>query len=697
MLNKKVISIIALFGFFSFSVLVYFYFVQRDFTKNQREFVTNLDTLDNYNSDITSELLKNALYAYNSQDTIAHEYDLMQNQLRKLENSNILQHAAYASIKNSIDKSIKNRVNTFLGEIQDFLLLNAAVKNSVVFLSVHVENALTLKKEDRGIYIDAVKILDSFKDTKKTQDLDYIRHMHYLLHSDSKDKRTQKFIKIFNLHSTYLMKKFPDFISVTKKVLNNKIGKLLNEERENFNHIALHDFQFLDLFAFIVFVLLCIYFIFLIYLLIKYYKTHTKFIKAANSLQYSLTHDSLTGLYNRSMFEKDKKELDKPAILLANIDSFKEVNDVYGNDFGNSILKDMSKVMQTYFSSISGTKMYRMGGDEFAVLFENRSSQDVFEIAKKLEYLIANKSCEIDTIEVNVSVSVATNTVKPLLENADFALKLVKKDITQRVLEYNKSLAVKENWKNNIETINIIKSALKEDRVVPYFQAIVNLQTLKIEKYEALVRIVLPSKEVLSPFFFLEIAAKTQYYYEITKVMITKTIQMAKERNACRFSINFSMKDIINEEIISILFALFDANRDVASRIDIELLETEAVVVDDERINRFLEKVHSYGSKVLIDDFGTGYSNFSYFSSLDIDVVKIDASIVSEILTDEKKLHMLKSIHNFTIGMGMQNVAEFVESRELALSLKELGIEYAQGYYFSKPLPKPLDYDTVTL
>ena len=696
MFNKKAIFVLFFFGLFSFFALIYFYFTQRNFTQNQREFLINLDSLDNYNSDITSELLKNALYSYNSHDKIAYEYDVIQKQLKILKKSKILKESSYAHIKDGIT-IIQEQVDEFLIGVQDFLILNAAIKNSIVFLSRHVENALQLSKKDQLLYIKALKILDSFKDTRKMQDLDYLRKVNYLLSSDSKSEETQDFIKTFNLHSAYLMKKFPDFILVTQKVLNNNIGILIHNTRDDFNSISLYDFKSLDILASIIFTLLILYFFLVIYLFTRYYKAHTSFVKTSSSLQHSLTHDYLTTLYNRNAFEQDIGTLQNPTILLANIDSFKEINDVYGNEFGNKVLVMIAQLLVDYLSSVSKKKIYRVGGDEFAVLFEDANPKDVLKIGKHLEELIAKKNFEVDTIHFNLSVSIAVNHTVPLLENADLALKIIKKDIGKRVIVYHESLAIKEDWQNNIEVINIIKSALQEDRVVPYFQPIVNLKTLKIEKYEALVRIVLPSKEVLSPYMFLEIASKTQYYYQITKCMITKTMKVANEYPEYRFSLNFSMNDIINEEIITLLFELFNTNLEVASRIDIELLETEVMLVDDIRIGEFITKVHSYGSKILIDDFGTGYSNFSYFSSLDVDIIKIDASIVKEITTDARKLHMLKSIHNFTSGMDMSNVAEFVETKEVALLLKEMGIEYAQGYLFSRPLPQPMKTSIVEL
>ncbi len=413
-------------------------------------------------------------------------------------------------------------------------------------------------------------------------------------------------------------------------------------------------------------------------------------------MEDSLSHDEMTGLHNRNALTQDISVSQNNAIImLVDISAFKEVNDIYGNTFGNKVLIEFTHFLHQFFHKITNATIYRIGGDEFAILFTNKTVDKLMQIGTNLEKSTRNQNFKIDNILTNLSVRVAINSIAPLLENADVALKALKEDINKRVVKYEENLSIKKEWQKNIEIINIVKSALKEDRIVPYFQGIVNLQTMKIEKYEALVRLILPSGEVLSPVTFLDIVSKTHYYYDITEVMITKTIDVAKAHPMQRFSINFSMKDIINENIIHTLFKLFDADKETAKRIDIELLETELVAVDDSRIDDFIAKIHSYGSKILIDDFGTGYSNFAYLSDLDVDIIKIDASITKEIISDPKKSHIAKTIHSFTSGLNMLNVAEYVETKEMALRLKEMGVEYAQGYFFSKPLPQPLENSDV--
>ena len=156
------------------------------------------------------------------------------------------------------------------------------------------------------------------------------------------------------------------------------------------------------------------------------------------------------------------------------------------------------------------------------------------------------------------------------------------------------------------------------------------------------------------------------------------------------------MQDINNDIFIRDIFHEFDKDLDTTSRIDIELLESENMY-DKEKIIHFITKLNSYGVKILIDDFGTGYSNFSYFSDFDINYLKIDGSITKEITTNPKKLHIFKSIFNFSQGMKIDNIAEFVENKEIFEKLKEIGVKYAQGYYIAKPKPLPHEANDIQL
>ena len=689
---SRVVLLILSVGLVSSVALVYFYLLQRDFTKNHREFLISINKLENTHAKLTYSILQNSIFAYYNQDKIAKETTLIRAEYRELKNAELLKQSRYEPVLQQIT-SLKTLLNTNLQDVEDYLMLNAGIRNSLIFMARHVESATSL---DKDLYISSNKILKSFNDAMSMQDVDYIAHKNLLLKSNSKDVKTISFINNFNLHSKHLNRKLPLFFEKTKHILDNNINSSIYKTRAQFSNLAVDDFDALDIFAAILFTIFIISLTFIVFLIVKYFKENKNLLDTKHSLEYTMNHDILTGLYNRKAFTDTLDSLDNPHLLLLNIDNFKHINDIYGNEIGDIILQLTTDLLRFELSSVEKTNIYRIGGDEFAILFSNLDSDEALKIAKKLEQSISHYNFDIGNEEINISVSIASNNIAPTLENADLALKHIKKDFTNRVIEYKDELNLKEDVEKNLKTIEIIKNAINEDRVIPYFQPIVNLKTSKIEKYEALVRIVMPDGRVLSPFVFLETSKKTSYYQQITKIMIEKTIKTAEAYPSYRFSINISMMDILNDEITDMLIDSLNTNPVVSSRIDIELLESESLE-DISKVQSFIEEIHTYGSNILIDDFGSGYSNFAYFSHLDVDIVKIDGSIVKEINTSDKKLHMLESIYNFSKGMNINNVAEFIETREHAVMLRDMGVKYGQGYFFSPPLEKPLESNEVVI
>ncbi len=681
-------------GIISSIVLTYFYLLQRDFTKNHREFLISISNLENSQSDLNYLILENSLYAYQDQDKISQSIQDLQDKYTKIEASAILKDKNYLSIRKNLEL-FKERLTKNFENIEEFQMLNAGIKNSLVFLTRHVESSVALS-EEKNIFIQANQILKHLNDAVKMQDLDYINNLNVTLTSDSPNQQMQDFINTFNAHAMYLVKRYPAFVTMTYKVTHSDIYLLMKKIREEFSLLALNDFKALDIFALIIFSVFLSSLLAISILFAKYLKENKKLQETTKSLEYSLTYDMLTGLYNRKMLEEDLSKSDFPHILVIDINGFKDINDVYGNEVGNALLQDLAQFLKSELLHQADFKIYRLGGDEFAILFEDIDKKVAFNIALSLEQKIMKHIFLIGKLELNITVSIASNCISPMLENADMALKIIKKEQNKRVLAYKESLNFKKSVQENMETLEQIKVAIQTDCIIPFFQPIVNLQSAKIEKYEALVRLKLPNGSYLPPIKFLDTAKKSSYYYDITKIMIEKTIKVAEQFPQYRFSINVSMLDILDDEITSSLLSSLKNNLRVSSRIDIELLEAEHLN-DLEKVKEFVQELHKYGSKILIDDFGSGYSNFSYFSDLPIDIVKIDGSIVNEITTNDRKLHMLKSIHQFSKGMDMQSVAEFVETREIALLLRDIGVRYGQGYYFSKPLQMPLVSDEVII
>ncbi|MDY0121136.1 MAG: EAL domain-containing protein [Sulfurimonas sp.] len=689
----RLIFIIVLIALISAFLLVKFYITQRNFTSHHKEFTLALNTFESQELQLKHALLENSLSAYQNMDPIAGHINALLETHKQLLDSEILNDDNYKELRDKL-KELKANLDIKLAGVEDQLMLNAGVRNSLIFLSTQVYNLPLSSEENIKLYAQAHKILKAFNDTALTQDLDYLSQKSSTLHTFSTQKNIQDFVSHFNLHAEYLLKNFPQFIITTKYVLNNNLSDSILAIKELFRSKALSDFRALDLFALLIFSIFASSVVMIIFLTTKYFRENKKLRETTHSLEYSLSHDQLTGFLNRNSFSAELTRLAHPHLLLINIDDFKNVNDIYGNHVGNRLIKSLAKFIELSLKEIEYVNIYRTGGDEFGVLFENIDAQKALDVAHKLQKQIAEHTFVFNHLDIEISVSIASNNILPLIENADLALKLVKKDLTRRVIAFDEDLNLKKSVKENLKTIDMIKHAIQEDRVIPYFQPIINLAESKIEKYESLVRIVLKDGTVISPFAFLDTIKKTPYYQDITAIMLQKTIDMAKEYPQYRFSINISMIDILNGEIRDMLLEKLTKNFATASRIDIEILESEHIH-DIAKVKEFINELHKTGAHVLLDDFGTGYSNFSYFSDLDIDLVKIDGSIVKEIVQDERKSHMLQSIFDFSQGLKLDNVAEFVETKEIAQMLQKMGVKYAQGYYFGKPAAKPLDNESV--
>jgi EAL domain-containing protein (putative c-di-GMP-specific phosphodiesterase class I) len=241
------------------------------------------------------------------------------------------------------------------------------------------------------------------------------------------------------------------------------------------------------------------------------------------------------------------------------------------------------------------------------------------------------------------------------------------------------------NWRrNNIWIFDKIKSAIEDDRIVPYFQGIVNNRTRQIVKYESLIRLIERDGTVLSPFWFLEHAKKTKLYDKLTRIMVAKTFAVF-EKSEYEFSLNLTVNDIISDETRSYIYNILE-HSPVSKHAVFEIVETEGIVNYEEVID-FIRHVKQFGCKIAIDDFGTGYSNFSYLSKLDVDYIKIDGSLIRNINRDQDHLLTVESILFFARKKGIETIAEFVEDEAIFTTLMNLGVDYSQGYLFSTPQP----------
>jgi len=393
--------------------------------------------------------------------------------------------------------------------------------------------------------------------------------------------------------------------------------------------------------------------------------------------------DKLTGLHNRLKLIEDLKNKKNVKLILINIDSFKEINNVYGYEIGDKVLKTLAERLKSFVSN-HNLWVYKLSGDEFAILVDRHFPQNAFKMfINGLIYYVESNPIKINDylIKIDITLGIADGTeenLKNLLEKADMALKYAKQQ-KKHYMFYRKDLDIQKKYQENRYWLNVLKNAIKQDNLIAYYQGIFNNKTNKIEKYESLIRLKLENK-IISPFFFLEVAKKSKLYPEITKKIFSEAVEYAKDHE---ISINLSVMDILNEHTVSYILNTLKNNN---LKITFEILESEGIENYAE-VCQFIKNVKEYGCKIAIDDFGSGYSNFAHILNLDVDYLKIDASLIKNLDTNKNSQIVVETIVGFAKKLGIKTVAEFVHSKEVFDKVVEMGIDYSQGYYISEPKP----------
>lgn len=406
-------------------------------------------------------------------------------------------------------------------------------------------------------------------------------------------------------------------------------------------------------------------------------------------LTNQLYTDHLTGLPNRNKLVNDLNNVETPILILLNIDSFKKINETYGFIIGDFVLIDVGERIASFESKYE-TQTYKFHGNEYAILMDRvMTDQELKNYMQELtEYLDFSVKYEELEIEIDISVTAGVSAEKVnIFEKAGMALRYAdRKKLPYRL--YDNSIDIVDEYENDIRWTKIVKRALNENSLVPYFQPIANSQSGEVEKFECLLRLI-DNEEVITPFQFLDIIKKTKLYQHITKRIITKSFETFAD-NDYMFSINLSIEDIMDESTSRFILDMLKTSG-IANRVIFELLESEGIERFDV-VNEFIRNIKRTGAMVAIDDFGSGYSNFVYLSELQVDIIKIDGSLIKNIDKDAQAQIIVATIIKFANQLNIKTVAEFVHSESVKQKVIEMGIDYIQGYYVGKPISSISDY-----
>jgi diguanylate cyclase (GGDEF)-like protein len=395
-------------------------------------------------------------------------------------------------------------------------------------------------------------------------------------------------------------------------------------------------------------------------------------------------YDKLTSLPNRlSLIKKLNISVGK-ILFLVNIDDFTIINDFYGHDIGDQVLVHLAETLQNHMKH-HDAEVFKLPSDEYAIIMDiNHNQQDLESEIKEILQLVEHEEFLFNGHCTHVSVTLSAAFINKKgtgLINADMSLKLAKK-ARKDFMIFGEDLKLAQQYENNITVAKTIKDAINNDTIIPYFQSMYDVKTLKIKKYEALVRLVNNEGEVLSPYIFLDISQKIKLYPQITEIMMEKVFSLFQE-NGLDFSINLAFSDITNTKTRALVFSKIKKYK-IASQLTIEILENQEID-NIEIMFDFINEVYGLGAKIAIDDFGSGFANFEYMTKIRCDYMKIDGSLIKNIDTDANARLVVETIVVFAKKLGKITVAEFVHSKEVFDVVKELGIDYAQGYYLAKP------------
>ena len=421
-------------------------------------------------------------------------------------------------------------------------------------------------------------------------------------------------------------------------------------------------------------------FLFLVYLTYNFYK-----------LRKNMWIDPLTSAYTKLYLKEffDVKKVSQYNAILIDIDALKRINERYGRNTGDTLLKLFTKEIMSLLPR--GSQIIYTGGSEFFVVLEKRHT-NLQEIAERLfgkltkkRYLINN-----ETISVTLSMSamVTPNDAKDIgniQRYLDEKLLEVKNRGKNALIAVDKVSETEIKYKN----IDYIKKILEEGHLTCLYQPIVDTETQEIVKYEALVRLI--DKEephtLISPHHFLEIIRGTTQYTKMSKLVFKEVFKTLDTYPDIKITINLNLQDLYHVDMMTLITQELFRHKENAHRVTFEILEDHEIKDYDQTAIVF-QQLRMYGSQIAIDDFGSGYANYIYLIKLDIDILKIDGTLIQALLHDPKRTKMmLTSIKSLSDIYGYDLVAEFVSSKEIYEMIHELDIPYAQGYYFGEPKP----------
>ena len=431
-----------------------------------------------------------------------------------------------------------------------------------------------------------------------------------------------------------------------------------------------------------------------------------------SQIAYSAFHDPLTGLANRSLFydrmdrslSRVKRSGDHLALLLVDLDGFKDINENWGRDTGDRFLKFMAGQLRNIIRDTD--TVARLSGDQFVIILENViDSEDIEKIANKLLASLS-KPLRVQGKEVLCTASMGISlypkdgsSTDKLLRQADLAMYSAKVAGKNRLQFYVRAMT--DTAVNYLLVENDLRKAIENEELVVYYQPQIDLKTRNIVGLEALVRWQHPERGIISPSDFIPLAEETGLIEPLGEWVLRHSCErfnywLSEGFDLGKVAVNLSPRIFRKENFEQFVQTVLDETGLPTRYLELEITESSIMENAASTIN-VLNELNKMGLSLAIDDFGTGYSSLAYLKQFPVDKLKVDRSFISDIDSDENDAAIAKSIIDLGHNMSLKVIAEGVERESQTQWLLDKGCDQVQGYYYSKPLTETELMDMVRL
>lgn len=432
-------------------------------------------------------------------------------------------------------------------------------------------------------------------------------------------------------------------------------------------------------------------------------------------LKFLVAHDELTGLFNRSSFERQLRlilnrsnKLQKDgALLFIDVDRFSLINELEGFEVGDRLLVELTILVRKM--APPGSLFARIGADEFCLFLENKTQKQARVFAETIKNAVDNfrfftgEVCYSASVSIGIAAldnSVAAVHPGEMILHARQACNYAKNSGRDKVCLYNsEDISVKER-RRDIYWVPLIRKALRENNLFLVFQPVVQLCDGNISHYEVLLRMRGENNEVITPDQFIPVAERTGLIHAIDLWVVEHAIDflaaMPSYMSYVSLAINLSSTAFQYPDLLPTIRDKLELTWVEAGRLTFEITET-AAVDNFEKTRHMINKIRALGCKFALDDFGAGFCSFNYLKTFPVDYVKIDGQFIRNLLENETDQILVKSMVEIAAKLGKKTIAEFVESASTALKLKEIGVNFGQGYAFGKPDINLLDSHKVSI